>query len=527
MRDRINKKAVLRAIACLLFLLLAWQMFLHLTYLFRNTRWDRATISAFQSVEENTIDVVFIGGSNIYRYWDPFQAYYEQGIASYNYSTSGMPAATAIAAIKDVRKTQEPKLFVVDARKFLTTYWDAEVNASFRNVVDSQNLSFDRLAAVDYFRRLNGLSITETLSSYIDLIYYHSNADALASGRNWLFSGNRIDPMRFGDFYGSAYMAYGFAPLDSHYYVDRLDLGYTVSEKRPLLGESETCLRDLLTYCGDKGIPLLLVSTPFVMTEQDAMELNAVGEIAGEYGVSFLDMNLCREDIGLLLRTDFYDKDHVNVLGSEKFTSYLAAYLSQNWGLPDRRGDNSFDQYAQLYDLYWPTVEQMKTDVTALIQAKDQTIENESVMRGTTDAAQWFSLANDENLMLLISMPRPLENAPSPQAALTLGALGMPQDVLNGAAFYIGVYAAELQYMSTDDPFYSQYIDTMSRTELDDVSYTISAQGAPEITVNGINYFSGNEKGIHIVAMDKNTNEIADAVIIDVAETGELTLTRS
>ena len=37
--------------------------------------------------------------------------------------------------------------------------------------------------------------------------------------------------------------------------------------------------------------------------------------------------------------TDFYNRGHVNFYGAEKFTDVLAAYLHENYDLPDRRND--------------------------------------------------------------------------------------------------------------------------------------------------------------------------------------------
>lgn len=62
-------------IAFCVFLFLVLQSVLHLTYLFRNTGWSRYNLPAFYSEPKDILDVVFIGGSNVFRYGTPLLAY--------------------------------------------------------------------------------------------------------------------------------------------------------------------------------------------------------------------------------------------------------------------------------------------------------------------------------------------------------------------------------------------------------------------------------------------------------------------
>jgi len=49
--------------------------------------------------------------------------------------------------------------------------------------------------------------------------------------------------------------------------------------------------------------------------------------------------------MGLDFYTDFADHAHLNAQGAKKYTAHLAAYLKQNYELPDRRGQKGYESW--------------------------------------------------------------------------------------------------------------------------------------------------------------------------------------
>ncbi|MDE7016363.1 MAG: hypothetical protein K2P65_02145, partial [Lachnospiraceae bacterium] len=89
-----QKPKIKKFIAFLVFLLLIWEVFIHCTYLFRDTyRAGRQNLVGFYSEKEDSLDVVLIGASSVYRYWDCMYAWKGYGIASYDYSVGSMSPA--------------------------------------------------------------------------------------------------------------------------------------------------------------------------------------------------------------------------------------------------------------------------------------------------------------------------------------------------------------------------------------------------------------------------------------------------
>lgn len=493
------------------------QTFIHLTYLFRNTNWDKLNIPIFRTEEKQTVDVAFIGGSNVYRFWNPLQAYDEQGIISYNYAPSSTPAATTILAIQDIYETQSPQLFVVDIRKFLSIHWDTTMNGGFRNIVDAQNINLKRLAAIEYYRKLNNLSVKDAISEYVDIIYYHNNTEALATELNWELSDNQMEPELT-----DLYFENGFYPNVVHLFLDKYCVDYPVEGIAELRKEVETSLRDLLEYCCVNNIPLLLTASPFAMEEKSAQEINAFREIAEEYNIPFYDMNYCYDEMGIDFRTDFYDTEHVNILGARKFTSLLASYLAEHYDLPDHRGDSKYDYWNSEYKEYCEYERNSIIRLQGMIDEKEQMIENEKIMRNTQNPIEWLSIANNYNVSLLILREKPLSAEPSLESLMILKTFGLSRDSLLNESPYIGYYSGESRFASMSEKEYSGVLDNMWG-ERDDVKYSISVENTPQIIINGKNFYTDFYKGgVHIVVLDKNTGEVADSAIIDLSPIGDL-----
>jgi hypothetical protein len=58
-----------------------------------------------------------------------------------------------------------------------------------------------------------------------------------------------------------------------------------------------------------------------------------------EHGFTFADFSNDIDKIGIDHKTDLWNVNHFDALGSEKVTKYLCEYLVNNYDIPDRRGD--------------------------------------------------------------------------------------------------------------------------------------------------------------------------------------------
>ena len=159
-----NKQALKRLVACCLFLLLAWQLFAHLTYLFRNADTERQRFVIFAEQAADSLDVVYLGASAVFVFWDPMYVWNQYGFTSYDYATSNMPATLYLPAIQAIAKAKRPRLFLVDIRAFLSSTYEylaagGIVNGGgYRSVVDSLDLSLERARSIAYSCKIDPAS---------------------------------------------------------------------------------------------------------------------------------------------------------------------------------------------------------------------------------------------------------------------------------------------------------------------------------------------------------------------------------
>lgn len=357
-----KKQSAGRLLKVAVFLSIIFLLFLFFTYLFRNTDYN-ARQNVLDFYEEDTeLDVVFIGASNIYRYWDPMGAWDAEGIATRNYSVSSMDAATYLSAVKDIVRTQNPKLIVVEARRFRREEAQGEIVFGARNMLDSLDFGMSRMKAVHYYCEKMNIPWEDALSLYIDLIQYHDNYEALTTKLNWQLADNRI-----GDNEIERRTYKGYAISSKHEVFE--DPSANLSEERVNPDENSFQLyKEILEYCKENEIPLMILSMPMVIKEEESKGLNVLMDTAEAYGIPVFDMNLRYEEIGLDFSTDFYDPHHVNVLGADKVTKYLASYLKEEYDLVDHREDPAYGSWNELYEEYYAEAEKARAEVKVKIE---------------------------------------------------------------------------------------------------------------------------------------------------------------
>lgn len=158
-----------------------------------------------------------------------------------------------------------------------------------------------------------------------------------------------------------------------------------------------------------------------------------------------------------------------------------------------------------------------------IIESKEQAITDEARMRSTDDVAEWLSLADNSNIALLMLYEKPMDHEPSAAGFLLLDKFGLTEEILKGSPHYIGYHSGAECFSSKDELSYSGMIDKMWGSR-DDIHYSITAEPLPQIIVNGRNYCKDYQCGIFFAALDVNTGEVADSVIVNTGRYGELKL---
>ncbi|HCM91864.1 MAG TPA: hypothetical protein DIS78_04795, partial [Lachnospiraceae bacterium] len=95
-----------------------------------------------------------------------------------------------------------------------------------------------------------------------------------------------------------------------------------------------------------KEIPVLVVISPYPgITADNQRKFNRAEQIAGEYDAGFYNYNPIYRDIGMDYSMDYSDEGHMNYRGSITFSDNVGSYMVDNYNLPDRRNDQSYDSW--------------------------------------------------------------------------------------------------------------------------------------------------------------------------------------
>ncbi len=320
----------------IIFLLLFVWAFMQISYLFRPISVNRRNVVGYYAEEPDSIDVVLIGGSSTYVFWAPYTAWNECGIVSYDFSTDSMSPALLKGMIEEAQKTQNPELYVIDLRalEVREKHEGFYSEAYLRNVTDSFKYSANRNDIVNYSFGAEQPQKQQDPAVYLDFMMYHSNWQNL-SAENFKYVGNAV-PTKYKGFDFVTFAFYSNLPTNDYSHV---------TECSGLSEETNKILIDLLEYCRENDIPAVFTLNPFYMEDESIHKMyNYVGKIVNEYGYEFVNTNNYYNDMGIDFGHDFYNRDHVNLYGAEKYTKFLAQYLVQNYDISDRREDLRYSE---------------------------------------------------------------------------------------------------------------------------------------------------------------------------------------
>lgn len=316
-------------------------------------------IEGFYSERDNSYDVICIGGSATFVYYAPLKSWEDHGIVSYDYAADTVQPELYKTMIKEVLKTQKPKLIVIDARAF--QYRDKDNldsqppdEVSYRNTLTGMRLSQSK---IEFINQNVGTQIEDKkLSYYFDLIKYHDNIVQFNSNNIKMMLGKYKDPNN------------GFYFVPKVEKIEQYD--FKTDKKKAVSNDTESIIIDLLDYIDSTGIDYLFTVSPYAEKKEHKITFNYVQEIIEGRGYKFIDCNEYTEQMGLDYLTDLYNENHVNIFGAEKYTDYLNQYILENYSIPNRKDDVNYS-FMNAYLCDWKNdVEKTKSKITKLIEEK-------------------------------------------------------------------------------------------------------------------------------------------------------------
>lgn len=338
-------------------------------YVFCHADHNRQRIKGFWLEEPQSLDVVYLGASEVYSDIAPGYAYERDGVTGYLFATQANTILNYKSQLKNILSRQKNALVVIEINGALYDEEDLTKEAALRNYSDNVPLDFTK---VEWVSRNVGDNKLEYLFPFIK---YHSKwGDPDTGGdseKEELYRSTIADDKKRGYTYLKGVLNNPFRfPAIAMY---KQELQHS-DEKLPLNEDAEEALRDLLGYCRDEGLTnVVFARFPVVAVEGRNADrykrIATAGEIIEEYGFDFLNFAVdFDKDIGLDLSTDFYNEEHLNVDGQKKFTAYMTDYLKEHYGLTSHdlseKQQEEWETCADYYDAYVKYNEAMRADMT-------------------------------------------------------------------------------------------------------------------------------------------------------------------
>lgn len=290
---------------------------------------DQARYLYLQPKEK--IDVLFLGSSHVHCNVNTQILWDEYGIASYLCTGAEQPLWNSYHYLVDALKSQTPKLVVLDMYSPSRYYDDYQMKWIDENL-DGMRLSFNKYEAV---KASSDTGQTEYLFGFLK---YHTRYDKLKAADFENFIWNRAQQRRWK----------GYIQLQSHAELTEPDLSY-VTQVQKMTEKSQEYFDKIVALTKEKGIPLALVSAPYLPEEEDQMVYNHIAQLAEEQGLLFLNYNTTENyrGMGIDFSTDIADHTHLNGEGSRKYTLHLGGWLKDNYEIPDRRGMKGYESWEE------------------------------------------------------------------------------------------------------------------------------------------------------------------------------------
>lgn len=317
---------------------------------------DQTRIIQFKKEPPDSIDVIMLGSSPTYSGFSSAYAYERFGFTSYPYAVGGSYCSMWKPAMQNILLTQKPKLVVVDV---FGGGYDLETgeNRKLALYLISNTMPY----SAEKFRMAREASrhmdTGDAVSLAFPFVRYHSN-----------FATNlkNIKERMAIESYGPSPMK-GVEVMTKVKKLKPLSKECFTADTEPLDKKTAEIIRSFIKYCRAQNVDMLFVKYPSRPTyEEDFManmRQNSVLELARSEGCKTLDLERNFNEVGLNLKTDFYNRSHTNHRGQRKLTKHLGAYIQNNMGIGPSHlkvhDKNNWDKAADYYNVMCEMSEEM------------------------------------------------------------------------------------------------------------------------------------------------------------------------
>lgn len=339
-----------------------------------NANHNTERIRGFYLEDEDSLDVVFVGSSEVYCDYAAGLAYDECGFTSYPFSTESNTVLNFKAIIEEIERTQSPKLIVIEINGAIYGDQNIQKDVNLRRVSDNLPLNENKIELVER------VATSDQIEYYVPFIKYHDSWNNFGSSLTWSIALLEDRLRGYNYLKGAKNRTIFYEPKTPNEKLYKAN-SRQMQRRMPLFDKAYDGLIEFLDYLDQKGIDknrILFVRVPHIVTEKNYSRYlrgNSVADIVRSYGYRFESFELEEPEIGLDPYKDFYNIEHMNIYGQQKFTKFFAHYLQDNYGItPTKLTEEQksvWDQATKYYDAYVKYNEQVFKEGKNLIAGED------------------------------------------------------------------------------------------------------------------------------------------------------------
>ena len=292
-----------------------------------NPNHNSERIRGYYLEKEDSLDVVVVGSSEVYCDYSAGLAYKECGFTSYPYATEGNTVRNFKTIYDEIERTQNPKLIVIEINGAIYGDVNIDKEVNLRRVVDNMPLNDNKTELIE-----KGAT-SDQIEYYVPFLKYHGAWDNFHNTIGWSISIIQDKLRGYNLLKGIKCRTVSHKPAGKVYTTKEL------KKRRPLFKKSDEELHEFLEYLTEKGVDkskILFVRFPHITTDENITRYqrgNSIADTIREYGFNFVSFETDDESIGIDVYNDFYNIEHMNVYGQQKFTKFFAHYLQDQCGL--------------------------------------------------------------------------------------------------------------------------------------------------------------------------------------------------
>lgn len=350
-------KKTKKILGTIVFLAIGIVIFVHVSYLLRPTVADfrRSRLSGFYAEEEDSLDIVALGSSSLYRYLDNPYLWENYGFTSYNLATPRQSILFTDNLVDELKKTQDPQLVVVEIRQFITSKNEKSNSDRFSLLYDNMKYSWNRIKIIN--KAFD--TWQERISAYFDIIAYHDTwEDVTYSNMKYM---DNVNPHKYKGW-------------DNIGAIEKLEEPEICEDPEPMpISEfAEKQLIELMEKCRNEKVEVLFVATPWQISEENQRKNCYIGNLVEEYGFKFLDCNQHYDEMGLDFEKDFYNAKHTNTYGADKVTKLIGDFILENYDLNVTHSQEVTDDWNEMLERYHTDLKETEAEYKEnLIETKD------------------------------------------------------------------------------------------------------------------------------------------------------------